>query len=57
MKELASHWKQHHNINIEENDTFFNEVPDRMENPSNYKVQADLLLGDNQRRISYGTAA
>ncbi len=29
--------------------------PDRMENPINYQVQ--LLQGDNQRRISYGTAA
>ena len=56
MKELGSHWKQHQNINIEENDTSYN-FPDRMENPINYQVQAGLLQGENQRRISYGTAA
>ncbi len=56
VKELGSHWKQHHNINIEENDTSYN-FPDRMENPINYHVQAGLLQGENQRRISYGTAA
>ena len=56
VKELGSHWKQHHNIDIEENDTSYN-FPDRMENPINYQVQAGLLQEENQRRISYGTAA
>ncbi len=56
MKQLCSHWKQHYNIDIEENDTSYN-FPDRMENPINYQVQAGLLHGENQRRISYGTAA
>ena len=56
VKELGNHWKQHHNIDIKENDTSYN-FPDRMENPINYQVQAGLLQGDNQRHISYGTAA
>ena len=56
VKELGSHWKQHYNIDIEENDTSYN-FSDRMENPINYQVQAGLLQGENQRCISYGTVA